>query len=85
MVATSNIDEIIALAPDTVAYYSIIRQEDVPWHIEQIGRLLQSGINVVTSSNFVTGRWWKAQAFLTRRVERVRRRFMAAGLIRASS
>jgi hypothetical protein len=62
VVATTNIDEIIALAPDVVAYYSIIRQDDVPWHIEQIGRLLQSGINVVTSSNFVTGQWWKAEA-----------------------
>ena len=30
VVATSNIDEIIALAPDAVAYYSIIRQGTCP-------------------------------------------------------
>ena len=59
--ATNSIDEIVALAPDVVAYFSIIRQEDVPWHTEQIARLLEAGINVVSSSNLVTGRWWKAE------------------------
>ena len=62
VLATNSVDEIVALAPDVVAYFSIIRQEDVPWHTEQIARLLEAGINVVSSSNLVTGRWWKAEA-----------------------
>jgi 2,4-diaminopentanoate dehydrogenase len=60
--ATTSVDEVIALAPDVVAYYSIVRAEDVGWHTRQITRLLESGINVVSSSNLVTGRWWKAEA-----------------------
>jgi 2,4-diaminopentanoate dehydrogenase len=62
VLATNSVDEIVALAPDVVAYFSIIRQEDVGWHTEQIARLLEAGINVVSSSNLVTGRWWKAEA-----------------------
>ncbi len=62
VLATGSIDELIALAPDVVAYYSIVRQEDVGRHTEQIARLLEAGINVVSSSNLVTGRWWKAEA-----------------------
>lgn len=60
--ATTSIDEVIALAPDVVAYYAIVREDEVDQHVEQMARLLRAGINIVSSSNVVTGRWWKAEA-----------------------
>src|SRR6185437_9417862 len=61
VLATSSIDDLIAAAPDVVGYYSIVRTEEIEWHTAQIARLLEAGINVVSSANLVTGRWWKAE------------------------
>jgi hypothetical protein len=62
--ATGDIDEIIALKPDVVAYYELLRDDEIERHVAAFDRLLRAGINVVTTSNFVTGRWWAAQDVL---------------------
>lgn len=59
--AVGHIDEVIALRPDVVAYYELIRDDEIDRHVAAFGRLLRAGINVVTTSNFITGRWWSAQ------------------------
>lgn len=48
--ATSDIDALIALAPDCVVY--------MPLHpdVEHMERLLRAGINIVTTASFMTGR-----------------------------
>jgi hypothetical protein len=58
--ATADIEALINLHPDVVAYYPMLLREDVPRHTETLCRLMRSGINVVTTANLVTGRWWKA-------------------------
>lgn len=59
--STASIDELIALRPDVVGYYPIVNPHEVPQHVETVCRLLESGINVVSSANVVTGRWWDAE------------------------
>ncbi len=68
--ATGDVDEIIALAPDVVGYYPIMRTAAIPEHIDTICRFLEAGINVVSTANLITGRWWNAEE-----------RFNAAGRI----
>lgn len=49
VVATSDASELLALHPDCVVY--------TPLHIDvdEVGRILRAGVNVVTTSEFVTG------------------------------
>ena len=60
VMATDDVEALLALAPDVVAYYPILRVDQIPQHTELLCRFLRAGINVVTTSNVVTGRWWKA-------------------------
>lgn len=48
--ATGDIDEIIALAPDVVLYMPLL------WDVDHMVRLLEAGINVISTANFITGR-----------------------------
>jgi hypothetical protein len=59
--ATDSIDDLIALAPDVACYDALLEVDEVPKHVDVLTRLLEAGINVVTTSNFVTGRWWGAE------------------------
>jgi hypothetical protein len=34
---------------------------EVPGHVDDVCRLLEAGINIVSSANIVTGRWWDAE------------------------
>ena len=59
--STDDIDELIALKPDVVGYYPIMNPDEVPGHVDNVCQLLEAGINIVTSANFITGRWWEAE------------------------
>jgi hypothetical protein len=61
IVATSEVDEILALRPDVIGYYPIMRTEAIPEHTDTICRFLEAGINVVSTANVITGRWWDAE------------------------
>jgi hypothetical protein len=54
--ATSDIDALIALRPDCVAYMPLYPD------VSHLCRLLESGINVVTTSEFMTGNAWGGEA-----------------------
>jgi 2,4-diaminopentanoate dehydrogenase len=62
--ATDDVDALVALAPDVVVYNPLLQVAEVPGHVALLERLLHAGINVVTASNLVTGRWWGAEARL---------------------
>ena len=47
--------------PDVVGYYPIMRTEAIPEHVDTICRFLEAGINVVSTANLITGRWWDAE------------------------
>jgi 2,4-diaminopentanoate dehydrogenase len=47
--ATSDVDALIALKPDVVLYMPLL------WDVDQMIQLLEAGINVVSTANFVTG------------------------------
>jgi hypothetical protein len=47
--ATADIDEVIALKPDVVLYMPLI------WDVDAMVTLLESGINVISTANFITG------------------------------
>ena len=49
LAATNSIDEIIALKPDVVLYMPLI------WSVDDMVRLLESGINIISTANFITG------------------------------
>ncbi|SQD96840.1 MULTISPECIES: dihydrodipicolinate reductase [unclassified Parafrankia] len=48
--ATSSFDTIIALRPDVVLYMPLL------WDVDDMVRLLEAGINVISTANFLTGR-----------------------------
>jgi hypothetical protein len=48
--ATNRIDDIIALKPDCVLYMPLI------WDVDHMARLLEAGINVISTANYITGR-----------------------------
>jgi hypothetical protein len=56
IVATDDIEAIIALAPDCVLY--------MPLHpdVEHLSRLLRAGINVLSTASFITGRAYGEEA-----------------------
>jgi hypothetical protein len=47
--ATADIDEVIALKPDVVLYMPLL------WDVDAMVKLLESGINVISTANFITG------------------------------
>jgi hypothetical protein len=47
--ATADIDEVIALKPDVVLYMPLI------WDVDTMVKLLASGINLISTANFITG------------------------------
>jgi hypothetical protein len=47
--ATSDIDELISWKPDVVLYMPLI------WDVDHMVRLLEAGINVISTANFITG------------------------------
>ncbi|MBL7498263.1 dihydrodipicolinate reductase [Frankia sp. CNm7] len=49
IIATADIDDIIALKPDVVLYMPLL------WDVDAMVRLLESGINVISTANFITG------------------------------
>lgn len=61
VLSTHDVDELLATNPDVVGYYPIMNPGEVPLHVEDVCRLLEAGVNIVTSANFVTGRWWGAE------------------------
>jgi len=50
IVATGDVDELIALRPDVVLYMPLL------WDVDHMVRLLDAGINVISTANFITGR-----------------------------
>jgi hypothetical protein len=47
--ATADIDEILALEPDVVLYMPLL------WSVDDMVTLLEAGINVISTANFITG------------------------------
>jgi hypothetical protein len=48
--ATGNIEEVIAARPDCVLYVPLA------WSVDDMARLLEAGINVISTANYITGR-----------------------------
>ena len=59
--ATDDVDALLALEPDVVGYYQMLMPDAVPEHVEMMCRILERGINIVSTSNLITGRWWGAE------------------------
>ena len=49
VIATGTVDEVIALKPDCVLYMPI------QWDVDAMVALLEAGINIVSTANFITG------------------------------
>ncbi len=47
--ATAKIEDIIALKPDIVLYMPLV------WNVDHMVQLLEAGINIISTSNFITG------------------------------
>ncbi|ADP80786.1 NAD(P)H-dependent amine dehydrogenase family protein [Pseudofrankia inefficax] len=47
--STGDLDEFIALRPDVVLYMPLV------WSVDEMVRLLEAGINVISTANFITG------------------------------
>ncbi len=50
VVATNRFEEILELRPDVVLYLPL------HWQVDDMVRLLEAGINVISTANFITGR-----------------------------
>ena len=48
--ATNDLDAILALRPDCVLYMPL------QWVVDDMVRLLEAGVNVVSTANFITGK-----------------------------
>lgn len=59
VIATNRIADIIAARPDCVLYMPLV------WDVEAMASLLEAGINVISTANFITGRSY-GQAALDR-------------------
>ena len=53
--ATNDVDALIALKPDVVLYMPLL------WDVDQMVQLLEAGINVISTANFVTGHSYGAE------------------------
>jgi hypothetical protein len=62
VLATNDITAIIGLRPDCVSYFPLVAD------LDEMSRLLRAGINIVTTSEFITGR-----AFDAAQVEELRK------------
>ena len=85
VVSTHDIEELIAAGPDVVGYYPIMNPDEVPGHVDNVCRLLEAGIDVVSSANIVTGRWWNAEERFNEAGRAATRPCSAAGSTPASS
>jgi hypothetical protein len=47
--ATSDVAEIVELRPDVVVYVPLV------WNVDDLVQLLEAGVNVVSTANFITG------------------------------
>ena len=56
VVATNDVEHIIALRPDCISYFPLAAD------LGEMARLLRAGINIVTTSEFITGRAFDAEA-----------------------
>lgn len=56
VIATGAIEEIIAARPDCVLYMPLA------WDVEAMATLLEAGINVISTANFITGRSFGKEA-----------------------
>jgi hypothetical protein len=54
--ATGDIEAIIAAKPDLVLYVPLV------WSVDDMARLLEAGINVISTANFITGRSYGDEA-----------------------
>ena len=54
VLSTDDVDELVALRPDVVLYMPL------HWEVDTMVRLLESGINVISTANFITGRSYGA-------------------------
>lgn len=54
--ATNDIEAILALKPDVVLYMPML------WNIDEMARLLEAGINVISTANFITGHSYGEEA-----------------------
>jgi len=54
--ATNRIADIIAARPDCVLYMPLV------WDVEAMAQLLEAGINVISTANFITGRSYGHEA-----------------------
>ena len=59
--ATGDVEAIIAARPDCVLYMPL------QWSVDHMARLLEAGINVISTANFITGRSYGGEAM--RRLE----------------
>ena len=59
--ATDDVDALLALEPDVVGYYQMLFPDAIEQHVEMMCRFLEAGVNVVSTSNLITGRWWGAE------------------------
>src|SRR5438046_9087382 len=64
VVATDDVDALLALKPDVVGYYPILDPPSIPQHVDTLCRFLEAGVNVLSTANLLTGHWWGAQARL---------------------
>lgn len=55
IVAVSDVEGVIALKPDIVLYMPLV------WNVNHMVQLLEAGINVIATSNFVTGSAYGAE------------------------
>lgn len=53
--ATNELESILALRPDCVLYMPL------QWVVDDMVRLLEAGVNVISTANFITGKSWGEQ------------------------
>lgn len=68
IIATNRIEDIIAARPDCVLYMPLV------WDVEAMATLLEAGINVISTANFITGRSYGEAA-----VDRLKAAALAGG------
>lgn len=59
--ATDDVDALLALGPDAVGWYQMLVPDAIDQHVDAMCRFLEHGVNVVSTSNLITGRWWGAE------------------------
>ena len=49
--ATDDVDALLALEPDCVVYAALL------FDLDEVERILRAGVNIVTTTQFMTGGW----------------------------